>query len=181
MKKIVLLPPEKWQSGLMRQSWKLLTVIGPGVRIPLSPRINTKGFKRQLEPFLFYANPSKAIAFVRGCIKQEIRRVAAYFCILTPGPTGISAANPCAPTPEARRYLINPSESAQLNPPFPQWSLKKYPYPRSQRSWIRHNHEARNSHLSLDISKYNSPPESAQLNPPIPKWFPINPRRYNHN
>ena len=29
---------EKWQSGRMRQSWKLLTVTGPGVRIPLSPR-----------------------------------------------------------------------------------------------------------------------------------------------
>ena len=29
---------EKWQSGRLRQSWKLLTVTGPGVRIPLSPR-----------------------------------------------------------------------------------------------------------------------------------------------
>ena len=30
---------EKWQSGRMRQSWKLLTVTGPGVRIPLSPPV----------------------------------------------------------------------------------------------------------------------------------------------
>ena len=30
---------EKWQSGRMRQSWKLLTVTGPGVRIPLSPLV----------------------------------------------------------------------------------------------------------------------------------------------
>ena len=33
--------PEKWQSGRMRQSWKLLTVTGPGVRIPLSPQKET--------------------------------------------------------------------------------------------------------------------------------------------
>ena len=32
---------EKWQSGRMRQSWKLLTVTGPGVRIPLSPQKET--------------------------------------------------------------------------------------------------------------------------------------------
>ena len=28
---------ESWQSGRLRQSWKLLTVTGPGVRIPRSP------------------------------------------------------------------------------------------------------------------------------------------------
>ena len=47
----------------MRQSWKLLTVTGPGVRIPLSPpvelQIELKPFKSyDLEGFFFYT-PSK--------------------------------------------------------------------------------------------------------------------------
>ena len=34
---LLLLPPESWQSGRLRQSWKLLRVTPPGVRIPNSP------------------------------------------------------------------------------------------------------------------------------------------------
>ena len=42
---------EKWQSGRMRQSWKLLTVTGPGVRIPLSP---PAGKQIELKPLKSY-------------------------------------------------------------------------------------------------------------------------------
>ena len=42
---------EKWQSGRMRQSWKLLTVTGPGVRIPLSPPVE---IQIELKPFKSY-------------------------------------------------------------------------------------------------------------------------------
>ena len=33
---------EEWQSGRLRQSWKLLTVTGPGVRIPVPPLTKEK-------------------------------------------------------------------------------------------------------------------------------------------
>ena len=59
---------EKWQSGRMRQSWKLLTVTGPGVRIPLSPlgrfQISTKPRKSyEFRGFLFSKTSNKHILY----------------------------------------------------------------------------------------------------------------------
>ena len=42
LQKIYIFAAERWQSGLLRRSWKPLRVIPPGVRIPISPP-NKKG------------------------------------------------------------------------------------------------------------------------------------------
>ena len=44
---------ESWQSGRLRQSWKLLTVTGPGVRIPSSPLIYITIFNKSLQTQCF--------------------------------------------------------------------------------------------------------------------------------
>ena len=66
--------PESWQSGRLRQSWKLLTVTGPGVRIPNSPQthdqICTKARKLNVYGLFIWVNSTKLLTGVRILVAE---------------------------------------------------------------------------------------------------------------
>ncbi len=92
---------EKWQSGRLRQSWKLLTVTGPGVRIPLSPQRKTETIVSVF--FLLYGS-SKVPTFERDRKQKKHKRStrALVFLCRTP-PKGINEVNPFS-NPESPNF-----------------------------------------------------------------------------
>ena len=64
---------EKWQSGRMRQSWKLLRVTPPGVRIPLSPQKETHN---ESCGFFVFTNKRNLFQLERGNKKTSKRQLA---------------------------------------------------------------------------------------------------------
>ena len=82
---IIISPPERWQSGRLRRSWKPLTVKGPGVRIPLSPPKQNQTPRQR--GFLFSMLTMQARLQMVGRKIKITRRV--WFCFEAP-PRGIT-------------------------------------------------------------------------------------------